>query len=118
MSRIAIALLGLLLGTSAAVANEPACASRADLVGPCFDAIGRLQLYDGTPSARIILSHGHRVLGVKPYFTANNETFTAPAAIRAAVTFDRPLSGRFHVCPLSGRAPHRMQTVCIESMAR
>jgi hypothetical protein len=118
MNSVALATLCLIINSGFCSASEPACATRADLVGPCFDLAGRLRLYNGTPSARIVQKYTHRVLGVKPYFMNNNETFVAPESLRNVVAFGKALNGAFLVCPLTKREPHKMQTVCIESLSK
>jgi hypothetical protein len=98
-------------------AAEPRCAGRVDLVGACFTVTGKLSLYDGTPSARISLPNG-RMLGIEPFFEADNETFNAPETVRNDVDFNHSLKGAFLVCPLSKPRPKEMQSVCIESMQK
>jgi hypothetical protein len=96
-----------------AKANEPPCKHRRDLAGSCFSVRGNLQLFNGTPSARIDVSGSHRILGVEPWFENGNETFSAPRKLRSGASFERAIRGMYFVCPLSASIPGRMQSVCI-----
>ncbi len=107
-------LVAQLFCASIALAQEPVCKARPDLIGPCETVRGALQLYNGTPSARIRIAGAKRTLGVTSYETTGNETFSAPKEIRDAASFDAPLTGVFLVCPLSKRSRGSMQIVCIE----
>lgn len=99
----------------AARASDLQCAARSDVVASCFKLHGALRLYNGTPSARIMIIGSKRILGVTPYFANNNETFVAPAQVRDLASFDSDLIGTFLVCPLSTPKAGEMQEVCIEA---
>ena len=103
------------LASGRAAATDPVCAQRTDLKGTCFEARGVLAVSDGTPSARISLPGG-RVLGVEPFFADDNETLSAPKAVRDMIGVNHSMAGDFLVCPLDQPSEHRMRTVCIESM--
>ncbi len=109
------ALCALLLAQSAAaLAADPACRARTDVVGGCFAVRGTLQLYNGTPSARIRAAGQRRTFGVVPYFDQGDETFAAPAAVRQRASFDKPVAGLYTVCPLEKARQGQMQSVCID----
>lgn len=84
------------------------CATRADLVAPCFEVRGRLSFWNGAPSARIWPVGTKRLLGV-------HLDILPPALIAKPHGFDTELWAWFAVCPLSKPVPGHMQFVCIES---
>jgi len=110
-NRALLAALLMSAGATGALA-DPVCRARPDATGRCFNVAGALQLYEGTPSARI--KAGRRMFGIIGYVDENNETFSAPEALRKAASFDTPLLGTFRICPLEKARPGAMQTVCVE----
>ena len=111
---IEILLTGLLLASASLAQADPlACQTIRQLAGPCFGVNGVLQLYNGTPSARITVSRTHRVLGVISSVDGGNEVLVAPKAVRDRASFDKMLQGWFEVCPLERAVANRMQSVCI-----
>ena len=90
------------------------CATRPDVVGPCFDLRGRLSFWNGAPSARIWPIGTKRLLGV--------HADILPPALDAEIArcdpqqrFDTEAWARFTVCPLTRSRVGHMQFVCIEA---
>ena len=90
------------------------CASRADLVEPCFVLRGRLSFWNGAPSARIWPVGTKRLIGV--HFDV------LPPALEAEMarfdpqrSFDTEVWADFTLCPFTYYRRGRMQFVCIES---
>lgn len=91
-----------------------ACASRPDIVGPCFEVRGRLSFWNGAPSARIWPVGTKRVLGVHsdvlpPTLAAKLHSFDPQH------TFDTEVWTNFTLCPFTQSEAGHMQFVCIES---
>jgi hypothetical protein len=104
-----IALTAVPARASDADAREPyACASRTDLVGPCFAVRGRLSFWNGAPSARIWPVGSTRLLGVRHD--------VLPPALRGHIEgVGTEMWAHFTVCPFTALRPGRMQFVCIEA---
>jgi hypothetical protein len=110
--------LVLVLGTSVKVEGDSAgasyaCASRPDIVGPCFELRGRLSFWNGAPSARIWPVGTKRMLGVHsdilpPELETKMMSFDPQR-------FDTEAWAHFMVCPLTHYRAGPMQFVCIES---
>jgi len=107
--------IALLLAAAAVSIATPLSAKTPAHRIACETVTGDLQLFDGTPSARITLRPSKRVVGVEPLFVNGDETFHAPARIRAVASFDSAVRGRFRICPRERRVAGRMQTVWIQS---
>lgn len=133
--RIVLAL-GLLAGSAAipAVAADT-CATRDDLVGPCFRVRGRAALYNGNPTVRIWRVGTMRLLGVSASrcepparrrrwsadYDADDEPPACeplPAAVRAALDWEHPVFADFTLCPLTPLRPGVMQMVCVAGATR
>ena len=86
----------------------PACEARTELVAPCFEVLGRLSYWNGTPSARIWRVGTHRMLGIH-----HDEL---PEQLRSRVPgFEDELWADFKVCPFTPLKAGHMQFVCIAS---
>lgn len=80
------------------------------VVGTCFLVEGRVSVYNGTPSIRIVPKGTKRLLGVVP-----SEDEIMPSDLKDAVGLDRDALAEMEVCPMSESARGHMQFVCIES---
>ena len=95
--------------------GEPyACASRSDIVGPCFNIRGRLSYWNGAPSARIWPVGTKRLIGV--HFDV------LPPALEAEMikydprrSFYTEVWADFRLCPFTRYREGRMQFACIEA---
>lgn len=113
-------VLALLFATGVAAASPVAaatCATRDDLVGPCFRMRGRAALYNGTPTVRIWRVGTTRLLGVSASRCEPPACEPLPAAVRAALDWEHPVYADFTLCPLTPRHPGVMQMVCIAAAA-
>jgi hypothetical protein len=88
-----------------------ACASDPDLVGPSFTVHGRLSIWNGSPSLRILRIGTKRILGVE-------EGFPPPESIASKLGSDSEAIADFLVFPFSPERPGEMQMVCIESAGK
>jgi len=80
------------------------------VVGKYFTVRGRLNYWNGAPSARIWIIGTHRVLGLPC------EDFDLPKNLRGHLhDFDDEISANFAVCPLSKYRKSGMQMVCVQS---
>jgi hypothetical protein len=84
-------------------------------VGPCRIVHGRMDLWNGSPTARIWVARTHRVLGVGP---SDGGLEALPEAVRRIWTgrdseadWKTSIVGDFKVCPLNGARPGHMQSV-------
>jgi len=106
---------GSLANTDGDAAGEPyACASRADIVAPCFNVRGRLSYWNGAPSARIWPVGTKRLIGV--HFDV------LPPTLEAEITqydprrsFYTEVWAEFRLCPITRYHEGRMQFACIEA---
>jgi hypothetical protein len=94
--------------------EQYACASRPDLIGPCFTLRGRLSFWNGTPSARIWPVRTKRLIGV--------HDDVLPTALESEIAgvdwhnrFDTEVWADFTLCPFTQYQKGRMQFVCIEA---
>jgi hypothetical protein len=115
-ARLVLALL-----VAAGVAGAPAvaagtCASRDDLVGPCFRMRGRAALYNGNPTVRIWRVGTKRLLGVSASRCEPPACEPLPAELRTALDWEHPVFADFALCPLTRRRPGVMQMVCIAAV--
>jgi hypothetical protein len=83
--------------------------------GPCHTVHGRMELWNGSPTVRIVV--GKRVLGVDQ---PNQSIDDLPAGVRRIWTGKDPeadwrtsIHGDFKVCPLAADRPGRMQPVTL-----
>jgi len=115
------AILGLSVLGRCSSAAEPqgagqpsVCASRPDLIGPCFEVRGRLSFWNGAPSARIWPVRTNRLIGV------HDDVLPDPLAAEirrfdSRNRFDTEVWADFTLCPFTHYRKGRMQFVCIEA---
>lgn len=90
--------------------DTPQCKSKPNLAGKCFVVRGRLNFFNGTPSARIWIVGTHRMLSLP------SEGQELPANMKIHFQdFDDEIRGDFEVCPLKPFKTGHMQAVCVES---
>lgn len=118
VSGACVCLMVLAVGQQAAAGGERreayACATRADVVGPCVTLRGRLSFWNGVPSARIWPVGTRRLLGVRHD--------VLPPALVGWMNTVAPQRGSnpevwaiFTVCPLTRDEVGHMQFVCIDA---
>ena len=98
--------------TGALIVSQPAAAAPA---GPCRTVQGRMDLWNGAPTVRILVLGTRRVLGV----AQTSESFDdLPSAVRriwtgrdAEADWATSIVGDFEVCALTPDRPGHMQRV-------
>jgi hypothetical protein len=92
--------------------RERACKNNSEQVAPCFTIHGRLNYWEGNPSARIWRVGTHRILGVSD---AHADVQQMPPGLEKKLAWDIFIFGDFEVCPFTKEEPGVMQFVCIAS---
>ena len=87
---------------------------------PCFTVHGRLALYNGTPSFRLLPLRSHRILGVLGGDGDAESATLLPKNVDVVAKPPEPgayrdVFGDFRVCPLAVERAGWMQPVCIAS---
>ena len=102
-------LLSALLSTFMAAEDRP-CKGSPQVVEPCYQTRGRLQVTNGTPGLRMWRVGTTRMLGIVP-----SEDPIIPDQVAKLVFPNDRVFGDFLVCPFTKEKPGHMQMVCIES---
>lgn len=115
MLSIALFIMNAALITAATAADDDfKCKTRTDLVGPCWTVHGRLNVGNGTPSARIWPIGSKKLLGVEDAFFDNDEESATPKEIRK-YGFTAQIFADFLVCPITKEKAGVMQIVCVSA---
>lgn len=107
---LSIASCGGAFAASKEIDMTLGCKSNPQLVAACFSVNGRLSVFNGSPSLRILPTGTHRSLGI----VEDQASLSIPQNIRTLVGFDKDIYGNFLVCPLTKKKPAQMQLVCVD----
>jgi hypothetical protein len=84
------------------------CAERP-AYGRCHWIKGTVSIYNGTPSIRIKLHENRKLYAVGP---AEQEQM--PVKLKAKLTLDNSITGKFLICPLPVSKPRGFEMVCVQ----
>lgn len=121
--RFACLLAALMMCSQGAeAAAGRSCRDSPHRIGACRTVHGRLQIGNGTPSARIWIVGTKRLVGVTdPAFQDFESIATYPDPLRRAFAtspFETRAYGDFEICPFTRDRPGWMQMACIASVHR
>jgi hypothetical protein len=111
-----LAVVAVLLNPVVVAAQELACSTSPEVVGPCFFVHARLSVANGNPDIRLWPVGSKRILGVWPI---NGNPEEAPGKLQKLLNPDPDVDifGDYQVCPLTAAKPGWMQMVCISHAA-
>ena len=103
-------------GTSPSIHDSP-CATRSDLIGPCFDLRGRVSIGNGNPNVRIWRVGTTRILGVVGAECDEHPCGPSamPDSLWTQMDEDHDVFADLTVCPVTKERAGWMQMVCIDS---
>jgi hypothetical protein len=118
VARGAIRAVAASLALATAAQAAPDCRPTRLPAQPCFSLRGRLSAWNGAPTFRLHPDGSKRLLGVVGGDGDPASPSVLTPNLRAAMTPTspgdlRPVTARFHVCPLAPDRPGRMRPVCI-----
>ncbi len=91
-------------------AEELLCKGNPDIVSPCYETRGRVQVTNGTPGLRMWKVGTNRMLGIVP-----SESEIMPDNLSKHIGTYKHVFGDYIVCPFTKERSGWMQMICVES---